>query len=183
MATFTLPTNFAVLAITSGGAVTAGTVSDKTGYSISGTTTTLDALQTALSTSHGSGSWATATGFSTLDAAGVRTAVGLASANLDTQLALRTGYKLASDGFDAVVIEASVTAGTGLINDTGTQLTSINGRQALAVVLSACGAILAGAASPTVTIKPAAKPTANPRITATVDTDGNRTAINLRVPD
>lgn len=31
--------------------------------------------------------WVTATGFSTLDAAGVRTAVGLASANLDTQLA------------------------------------------------------------------------------------------------
>lgn len=32
------------------------------------------------------GNWLTATGFSTLDAAGVRTAVGLASANLDTQL-------------------------------------------------------------------------------------------------
>lgn len=31
--------------------------------------------------------WLTATGFSTLDAAGVRSAVGLASANLDTQLA------------------------------------------------------------------------------------------------
>ncbi len=53
------PTNFASLAITGGGAVTAGTVSDKTGYS----------LTTA-----------------PLDAAGVRAAVGLASANLDTQL-------------------------------------------------------------------------------------------------
>lgn len=31
--------------------------------------------------------WVTATGFSTLDAAGVRSAIGLASANLDTQLA------------------------------------------------------------------------------------------------
>ena len=31
-------------------------------------------------------SWATATGFSTLDAAGIRTAVGMASADLDTQL-------------------------------------------------------------------------------------------------
>lgn len=59
----------------------------KTGYSISGTTTTLDALQTALDSAHGAGSWATATGFSTLDAAGVRTAIGMASANLDTQLA------------------------------------------------------------------------------------------------
>ena len=35
MATFTLPTNFSSLAITAGGAVTAGTVSDKTGYSLS----------------------------------------------------------------------------------------------------------------------------------------------------
>lgn len=34
MATFTLPTNFSSLAITGGGAVTAGTVSDKTGYSL-----------------------------------------------------------------------------------------------------------------------------------------------------
>ena len=39
-----------------------------------------------LAAAHGSGSWATATGFSTLDAAGVRSAVGLATANLDTQL-------------------------------------------------------------------------------------------------
>lgn len=35
----------------------------------------------------GDSDWVTATGFSTLDAAGIRTAVGLASANLDTQLA------------------------------------------------------------------------------------------------
>lgn len=46
----------------------------------------------ALATAHGAGSWATATGFSTLDAAGVRGAVGLASANLDTQLAAIAGY-------------------------------------------------------------------------------------------
>jgi hypothetical protein len=54
------PTNFTSLAITAGGAVTAGTVSDKTGYS----------LTTA-----------------PLDAAGTRSAIGMASANLDTQLA------------------------------------------------------------------------------------------------
>ena len=35
----TFPTNFSSLAITGGGAVTAGTVSDKTGYSLSGTQT------------------------------------------------------------------------------------------------------------------------------------------------
>ena len=39
------------------------TVGDKTGFSLAGTTTTLDALQTALNTAHGAGSWATATGF------------------------------------------------------------------------------------------------------------------------
>lgn len=39
-----------------------------------------------LAAAHGAGSWLTATGFSTLDAAGVRSAVGLATANLDTQL-------------------------------------------------------------------------------------------------
>jgi hypothetical protein len=35
MATFTLPTNFSSISITGGGAVTAGTVSDKSGYSLS----------------------------------------------------------------------------------------------------------------------------------------------------
>ena len=48
-------------------AVTAGTVSDKTGYSL---TAAYDSAKTA----------------SQLDAAGVRTAIGLASANLDTQI-------------------------------------------------------------------------------------------------
>lgn len=46
------------------------------------TTDTLEAIR-----DRGDAAWITATGFSTLDAAGVRTAVGLASANLDTQLA------------------------------------------------------------------------------------------------
>lgn len=45
-------------------------------------TDSLEALR-----NRGDSAWTTATGFSTLDAAGVRTAVGLASANLDTQLA------------------------------------------------------------------------------------------------
>lgn len=40
----------------------------------------------------GDAAWTTATGFSTLDAAGVRTAVGLATANLDTQLSAISGY-------------------------------------------------------------------------------------------
>lgn len=51
--------------------VTVGTNNDKTGYSISGTLTTLDALNTQLATDHGAGSWITATGFSTHSAADV----------------------------------------------------------------------------------------------------------------
>jgi hypothetical protein len=39
------------------GVVTVDTVTDKSGYSISGTLTTLDALNTQLNTDHGSGSW------------------------------------------------------------------------------------------------------------------------------
>lgn len=45
------------------------------------TTDTLEAIR-----DRGDSAWITATGFSTLNAAGVRSAVGLASANLDTQL-------------------------------------------------------------------------------------------------
>lgn len=54
-----------------------GTVASVVGNvgGIAGTTQTLDALQTALNTTHGAGSWATATGFSTLTAAQAATAV------------------------------------------------------------------------------------------------------------
>lgn len=56
------------------------------------TTDTLEAIR-----DRGDAAWITATGFSTLDAAGVRTAVGLASANLDTQLGdLPTNAELAT---------------------------------------------------------------------------------------
>lgn len=56
------------------------------------TTDSLEALR-----DRGDAAWITATGFSTLDAAGVRTAVGLASANLDTQLdALPTAAEIAT---------------------------------------------------------------------------------------
>lgn len=57
-------------------------LTDIKGATWSSTTDTLEAIR-----DRGDAAWITATGFSTLDAAGVRTAVGLASANLDTQLA------------------------------------------------------------------------------------------------
>ena len=72
--------------------------------------------------SYGDSHWATATGFSTLDAADVRTALGMATADLDDQLTAiggtvnslssgvtvsdKTGFKLASDGLDAIATTA-----------------------------------------------------------------------------
>jgi hypothetical protein len=103
------PTNFASLAITVGGAVTVGTNSDKTGYSVSGTITTLDALDTALDAAHGGGSWATATGFSTFDHTTDQVTVAV---NND-----KTGYSL-TQAFPsnfaslAITVGGAVTVGT-----------------------------------------------------------------------
>lgn len=122
-----------------------GTLSGTVG-GIAGTTQTLDALQTALNSAHGSGSWATATGFSTHSAADVwsvgtrtltgidedsttldldatiRGAVGLSSANLDTQLSGINAKttNLPSDPADASDIAASFARFTGLVAATGT---------------------------------------------------------------
>jgi hypothetical protein len=98
-----------------------------------------------------------------LDATATRAAVGLATANLDTQLALRTGYKLASDGLDAVVVE-----------------TGLHARQALSVIAASAAGVLDGAATTSVTVKGAN--VATTRIAATVDADGNRSAVTLTLP-
>jgi len=57
-------------------------LTDIKGATFNGATDSLEAVR-----DRGDAAWATATGFSTLDAAGVRTAVGLVAANLDTQIA------------------------------------------------------------------------------------------------
>lgn len=74
------------------------------GGSYSNTTDALEAVR-----DRGDSAWITATGFSTLDAAGVRSAVGLASANLDTQL-------------DALPTQAEITGGSYALD------TDANGR-------------------------------------------------------
>lgn len=71
----------------------------------------------------GDAAWTTATGFSTLDAAGVRSAVGLGSANLDTQLGdLPTNAELATalgTADDAVLAQvALVKAVTDKLDET-----------------------------------------------------------------
>lgn len=108
------PTNFADLAITaSTGKVTIGTNDDKTGYSISGTKTTLDALND------------------------ITAATVLAAGDID-------GFTL---------------------------------ENAMKLSVAALAGKLSGAATTTVTIR--AADDSKDRITATVDADGNRTAVTL----
>ncbi len=69
----------------------------------------------------GDAAWTTATGFSTLDAAGVRSAVGLGSANLDTQLGdLPTNAELATS--QAAADDATLAAIAALNNLSAAQV-------------------------------------------------------------
>lgn len=87
----------------------------------------------------GDAAWTTATGFSTLDAAGVRSAVGLASANLDTQLdALPT----AAENADAVWDEAL--AGHAAGGSAGAALSAATAPSAAAVADAVWDEILSG---------------------------------------
>jgi len=71
--------------------------------------------------------------------------------------------KLTSDGLDAVQVEPG-----------------INARQALSPILAFAGGTLAGATTGTIVINGAS--TTTPRMTATTDADGNRTAVTLHLP-
>lgn len=153
------------------------TVSDKTGFSLSsaydpaktaaqaGDAMTLTvgagnalvaAVAAQVASDHGSGSYETATGFSTLDAAGVRTAVGLASANLDTQFS----------NIPAGILDLAAGIETGLTV-----------RQGLRLIVAAEGGKTSGGGTTTFTIRNIGD--SKDRVTATVDEDGNRSAVTL----
>jgi hypothetical protein len=118
------------------------------------TTDALEALR-----DRGDSAWTTVT------AANIRSAVGLASANLDSQLdALPT----ANENADAF-LDRSNAIETGLTP-----------RQAMRLSAAADGGKLSGAATTTVVIRNAVADSKD-RITATVDADGNRTAITYDV--
>ena len=109
------PTNFGDLAITATtGLVSVGTNNDKTGYSISGTITTLDGLDTALDSAHGAGSWISATGFSTHTAADVWTSGtrGLTTAANITSDA--SAIDVTSGTVDNVTLVATTTTNTDM---------------------------------------------------------------------
>lgn len=101
-------------------------------------------------------------GLSTLDAAGVRAAVGLASANLDTQI---DGLPTANENADALLDRAA-----------GVE-TNRTVRQAMRVMLG----VLAGKASGLATTSVVYRDTNDTldRVSATVDADGNRSSVTL----
>lgn len=142
------------------------------------------AIDSQLSTSHGSGAWGggTGSGLTQADVQAAMTTQGYTTARavkldaldapVSTRLATagytapdndKTGYKLAPDGIDLIVVEAGV-----------------NARQALSPILaSACGR-LTGAPSGTIVIR--GGNVATTRITAATDADGNRTSVTLALP-
>jgi hypothetical protein len=109
-----------------------------------------------------------------LTQADVRTAVGLASANLDTQLTA------IDDLLDAEIpaLTAAVAAlPTSILDLAAGVETGVTPRQALRLILAALAGKLSGAATTTVVVRNVGDTKA--RITATVDADGNRTAMAL----
>ena len=118
---------------------------DKSGYSINGTTTTLDALQTALNSDHGSGFWTTATGFSTHSAADVwAVATRVLTAGTNIVLAKGTGIT----GFNDIAATAIVSGGA--ITTSGGAVSTVTTLTNLPAVttdwLTAAGVSAAGAA-------------------------------------
>lgn len=143
-------------------------------------------------------------GVSTLTQADIRTALGLASANLDSQLAaidnlLDTeiaailaavdteiaSIKAKTDNLpatpaatgDAMTLTGGerTTLATAILDLANGIESSITPRGALRLILAACAGKLSGAATTTVTIRNVGD--TKDRIVATVDSDGNRTAV------
>lgn len=98
----------------------------------------------------------------TLNAAGVRAAVGLASANLDTQLA---AIPSANSNADALLDRANAVE------------TGWTPRKVLRILFAVLGGKLSGAGTATEVFRDGTD--AKDRVTATVDASGNRTAITL----
>lgn len=134
----------------------------------------------------GDAAWLTAAGFSTLDAAGVRAAIGMAAANLDTQLATIAGY------IDTEVAAILADTGTaldakldtiiaGLLDADGVWDEVVEGSTTARMLLRLFAAALLGKASGLGTTAAAYRDLADTRdrISATVDADGNRTAVTL----
>ena len=112
---------------------------------------------------HGDSTWATATGFSTHDAAAVVTALGTGSTLTDcltaTSVAVsdKTGFSLSSTGADLILIDGKTPT------------------QALQIIAALCAGIVSGAGTGTEVFKGLDKLTT--RVTVTVDGSGNRSNV------
>ncbi len=129
------------------------------------------------------------TGLSTLDAAGVRSAVGLASANLDTQMGAIDDFldtevaaiKAKTDNLPAAPaavgdIPTANQTTDALLDRANAVETGLTLRQAMRLIAAALAGKVSGAATTTVTIRNAVADSKD-RLVATVDADGNRSAI------
>lgn len=147
-------------------ATAARALTDKTGFTISGTKTTLDALNDITAASV----WAVAARALT-DKAGFslaadQSAVTIGTVNTATALTTnndKTGYALSATGIDSIVDE--VIEGTTTL------------RQAIKLISSALFAKSSGGGTATLVFRDIGD--SKPRITATVDANGNRTAMTL----
>lgn len=169
--TQSFPANFADLAITvTTGRVTVGTNADKTGYSISGAKTTLDMLNDITAAAV----WAAATrtlssgaNISLAKGTGVTGFNDIAASDVWTSatraLTDKAGFELSAAGVDAVLDE--VVEGTLTL------------RQIMRINLAALAGKSAGGGTATLLFKGADGTTT--RITATVDANGNRTAMTV----
>lgn len=124
------------------------------------------------------------TGFTDLSAADVRSAVGLASANLDTQLTAIDDYL----DTEVAAIKAKtdlIPAAPAAVGDIPTVSNILAGviegsvtlKQSMQIQNAAAASKLSGAATTTIVLRDLAD--SKDRITATVDADGNRSAVTV----
>lgn len=136
--------------------------------------------------------------WTTVAASAIRTAVGLASANLDTQLSTIDDFldteiaaiKAKTDNLpaspaatgDAMTLASGerTSIATAMLDMSDAIETGITVRKALRAIGAALAGVLSGAAGTTITIK-AINDSSTTRVTATVDSDGNRSSIVLNL--
>jgi len=129
-------------------------------------TTELGRIDAAVSSRAASGEAATAVaGLNDLDAAGIRAALGMAAADLDTQIGLLS--TLTAEQVNAEVLDV---VATDQLIDTKTL------QQAIRYIAAVCAGLLSGAGTGTETAKGLDKVTDRARFT--VDENGNRTAVD-----
>lgn len=155
-----------------------GTNADKTGYSLTVAPPTTAEINTALGTAHGSGSWATATGFAT--PTNVSDAVTALAAYGDNHWTTATGFAVAG---------SAMTLTSGERNNIATALLDLTDGIETGITLRklgrAVGAMLAGLitnASGTFTVKAlGAAADGTTRLTIETDDNQNRTEVTLNL--